>query len=237
MSTAATFGPASLVTVRVGKDSAATEFVVHESFLKRGEFFRRALNGAWNESTTRVINMPEDNPEDVGLYIQFIYTHKIPQEDGPDHVVDFKNDAWVQAVFWSLTKIYCLADQLQDTATRNSMVRRYCKLLNKSRRLPHADVVNYVYGSTPGRSPLRRILVDSWCEVPTEDFNRMSDELPREFLVQLTAKLIESRKHHGVEYPIGHPMNPIQNGFGLPPLSPRNEGGFPLIVECYLEEE
>jgi len=52
--------------------------MVHESFLtSRSEFFRRALNGNWQEAETRVIKLPDDDPEIVALYINFVYTGQL----------------------------------------------------------------------------------------------------------------------------------------------------------------
>lgn len=52
---------------------------VHESFIVRtSDFFATALEKVWVEGQTRVINLPEEDPVDLGNYLDWIYTRKLP---------------------------------------------------------------------------------------------------------------------------------------------------------------
>jgi len=67
------------MTVRVGNVPDRKDFVVHESFqTSRSEFFRRAMNGKWAESETRIVQLPDDKPHVFALYVNFIYTGQLP---------------------------------------------------------------------------------------------------------------------------------------------------------------
>ena len=66
-----------MTTLRVGPDTPeypAVVLYVHNKVLSKLPFFVAALNGNFLEATTRVINMPEDNPEIVAKLMQFLYT-------------------------------------------------------------------------------------------------------------------------------------------------------------------
>ncbi|KAF8429684.1 hypothetical protein EV426DRAFT_639464 [Tirmania nivea] len=65
-----------MTTLKVGPDTLehpAVELYVHNEVLKKLPFFIAALNGNFLEAATRVINMPEDNPEIVAKLMQFLY--------------------------------------------------------------------------------------------------------------------------------------------------------------------
>jgi hypothetical protein len=67
-----------MVTIQVGLESNDAKIVAHESFLTmRSEFFRRAMNGAWEEADTRVVKLPEDDPDIFALYINYVYTAQL----------------------------------------------------------------------------------------------------------------------------------------------------------------
>ncbi|KAI4697602.1 uncharacterized protein J4E84_000734 [Alternaria hordeiaustralica] len=94
------------------------DFIAHESSLtSRSEFFRRAMNGNWQEADTRVINFPDDEPDTFALYISYVYIgglsviSKTAQElrmlDKVEFRVRFVTDLWTAV---SITSIF---DQFQ----------------------------------------------------------------------------------------------------------------------------
>jgi hypothetical protein len=67
-----------MLTVRVGNEPDSKDFIIHESFLtSRSEFLRRALNGNWAESDTRIVKLSEDDPHIFALYLDYVFNGQL----------------------------------------------------------------------------------------------------------------------------------------------------------------
>ncbi|KAM3421105.1 hypothetical protein BST61_g1519 [Cercospora zeina] len=66
------------ITINVGIDDNVETFIIHEPLLReRGGFFEAALNKQWKEGRARKIDLPEDQPDTVAAYIEWLYTKRI----------------------------------------------------------------------------------------------------------------------------------------------------------------
>ncbi|KAJ4348541.1 uncharacterized protein N0V89_009918 [Didymosphaeria variabile] len=155
------FRESSIVRIRAGKVQHQETFVAHETILARSDFFRNAMNGNWLESDTRTIEMSEDDPYTVGLYLQFIYVKELPH-DSNEPLMD-----QLEQEYKDLAKVYVLANKLQDTTTKTCTVRRVFDLLqvNVDSEIwlaPDEEAVRTVYEGTYNNDPMRRLFVDVW---------------------------------------------------------------------------
>lgn len=74
------------VTLHVG--SREHVLLAHASFITRdSEFFRAALKKEWKEGQTRVIKLPEDQPQVVSHYLNYTYTKKLPVDMIPSDIL------------------------------------------------------------------------------------------------------------------------------------------------------
>lgn len=175
------------------------EFIVHEYYAYRSEFFRCAMNGNWAEASSRLVNMPEDDPEQFSLYVRFLYTGKIATDDtGLSTCRISPREALSR--YHQLAKIYTLAEQLQDTTTKNAAVRGFYTIYSSPSYPPPPKIVNIIYLSTPATSVIRRMLVDMWCanfwSGPTctqDEIDSYVERLPQEFLARLLGQLGKQR--------------------------------------------
>lgn len=171
-----------MITIRVGPENDFKDFVAHESFLKaRSEFFRRALSGAWEESRSRIVKLPEDEPDIVALYLNLVYTKKLTiirgseEDTGELELDEFKSEfaSKVHAEFYYMFAVYVLAEKLQDGTAKNEvMTAAFERLERKKLRngtlvqaLPSRSTVEMVYAGTPENSPARRLMVALWGNV------------------------------------------------------------------------
>ncbi|KAF2241958.1 hypothetical protein BU26DRAFT_387892, partial [Trematosphaeria pertusa] len=115
----------ALVTVRVGKEPESKDFVAHESILtSRSEFFRRALNGNWEEAHAHIVHLPEDEPDIFGIYLNYVYTgrlHTMSVDSEELATLDHnKFRTTVNEEYNNLFCLYILAEKLQDTPTKDA---------------------------------------------------------------------------------------------------------------------
>ena len=148
------------------------EFTAHETFLiSRSEFFRRAMNGNWQEADTRIISFPDDEPDTFALYLNHLYTGQLPIATETDEELkkltadDFSN--FVTKQYHSVLRVFVLGEKLQDLSTKNAMMEAALattKLTGRNGKwqVPTVQTVNMVYNGTPSSSLARCLLVDLW---------------------------------------------------------------------------
>ncbi|KAF2277552.1 uncharacterized protein EI97DRAFT_432415 [Westerdykella ornata] len=145
------------VTIHVGQGLERKEFIAHEPFIARSEFFRRALNGNWPEGIERIVEMPNDDPEHFRLYLSFVYTSKLPRDREPLPKDDAEWTSRYEADYMDLARIYALAEKLQDPVTKNAIVHRMFQL-SSCGAFPPGKAIQIFYESTPESSRIRGLL-------------------------------------------------------------------------------
>lgn len=99
------------VQICVGKGDAQKLFVAHKSILTRSAYFKKMLNGEWLEARTSIINMPEDDPTAIDLYLHLIYSEKLPESNKSS-----------EEQCQDISQVYVLAEKLQDRATKKRLL-------------------------------------------------------------------------------------------------------------------
>ncbi|KAF2122121.1 hypothetical protein BDV96DRAFT_461964, partial [Lophiotrema nucula] len=185
------FDRSSLVNVIVGAGEAQKEFVAYGPIISaRSEFFRRALNGKWEEAETRVVKLPEDDPETFRLWLNFVYTNNLATngEDGKAYEEMSIEEAMAVrgAEYIRLSKLYVLAEKLQDCAVKNAVLTAIWDLSEEGRTcgsdgkwvIPWTQEIGILYEGTPQNDSIRRLVVDLWSAVSTESMIKYYENLP-----------------------------------------------------------
>lgn len=178
----------------MGSDPPTT-FTVHEHLIcSSSEFFKSAMNGNWETSTNRSVNLGEEDPELFDLYLHWLYSQTLlAQNDSPGHAGN--------AEYLQLAKAYVLGDMIQDAKFKDAVLDA---MLFKSRSLasdgkywyPVGPVIRYIYDRTLESSKARRLLVDmytyhgqgNWLTTWASE-----DDLPKQFLFDLAAAMLDIR--------------------------------------------
>ena len=99
----------SSVPVLVTVGEAKQHFYVHEPLLRASsQFFDAALNKQWQEGQTRVVDLPESDPETFKIYANWLYSGTLLVDDELA-VPAAEKDIWDLMV-----KAYILGDRLCD---------------------------------------------------------------------------------------------------------------------------
>ncbi len=194
------------MTIRVGEAPDQEDFVVHEPILSsRAEYFQRAMNGHWMESNTRVISLSDVEPEIFSVYLNSVYTGKIPSMT--------MRKAEVEALPWEefrdvvgseydiMFQVYVLAERLNDPLTKNNIIHAVFDLadLHTSEgdwRVPPPSSIRFVYDGTPEKSPARRLMVDMWSRIDSASIALYVEVLPKPFLGDLAIRLAQSQNRN-----------------------------------------
>jgi len=179
------------VKIRVGQQPLQKTFVVHEDIISRSEYFRRAMNGNWAESDNRIVSLLEDDPHTFSIYLHMVHTNRFPE---PTTFRDISTKGlfarFIKSDLVQLAKVYVLAEKLQDTATKNAIVREIMAKSavqgpDGSKYCPDPIAINIIYNGTPKGNPCRRLVVHMWTDELPKTFTRDVESLPREFLGEL----------------------------------------------------
>jgi hypothetical protein len=112
----------------VGEAPDTKDFIAHESFLtSRSEFFRRAINGNWKASETRIVNLPDDKAHIFAHYIEFVYTGQLPITSKTiaelEDLTSKEFADYITEQYAAVFDVFVLGEKLQDLSTKNSMMQ------------------------------------------------------------------------------------------------------------------
>lgn len=145
------------VTVFVGPERK--KFILNKELLcDRVPFFRGAFKTGFKESTTKKIDLPEDNADSFGLMVDWVYTDEVKCISCNDKICNiFQGDIKHDLVFFDL---WILADKYQCVKLAEKALDRcsFSISLRNSRFSP--EVLIYAFDKTTDASPLREMLYD-----------------------------------------------------------------------------
>lgn len=175
------------MTIIVGEEERT--FTAHEPVLLASSvYIQRAMSGRWNESITNTIRLPEIEPDIFAIYLYWRYFGVLPVQNTDPEAEDLE-----------LAKSYVLGDRIMDTSFQNKVIEAFVEkrdelVLFKSRRCFSSVAVKYIYENTLESAKVRKLLVDLYvltCESSWLLSCRHKDHLPHEFLVELSARLMD----------------------------------------------
>lgn len=164
-----------IVKITVGTGKFSQTFSIHEPILtKRSEFFAKAMCKDWEEAEEKTVKLAEDEPETLALYMQLVYTGKIPAfNKASDRVTYDVDDGQPSCAepelgceeYESLVLLYVLAEKLQDIKTKNLAVDAIAsQASHQSENMQNTEkepclhgttAICMMYGNTPDHCPGR----------------------------------------------------------------------------------
>jgi hypothetical protein len=146
-----------MIILLVGPDEH--ELVAHEDYLVRhSAFFQAALKQEWAEGQTHTIKLPEEKPDLVAFYLDWLYGKGLPTDST-------KRDSRNGKVYDVLADLYALGERLQDDKIRNIIIDEVVRFSNlfgreTGRNYPLDYAIITIYETTTAGSPARRLLVE-----------------------------------------------------------------------------
>ncbi|KAK4891463.1 hypothetical protein LTR27_009958 [Elasticomyces elasticus] len=150
-------------TVKLLVGSMFQPFTVHEELIRsRAAFFDAALNKCWAEGRSGQVLMPEDNPDIIKLYVQYLYGGKIYLECTTANAKLKRSDNLPEYIV--LAEAYAFGEQIQDSTFKDSVVNailaRASELIDGEYWYPITSAVDTIYKGTTTGSLGRQLMVD-----------------------------------------------------------------------------
>jgi hypothetical protein len=146
----------NMITLLVGEQEQ--EMQAYGCYLSlSSEFFQAALKKEWVEGQKRIVKLPEEKPETMTFYLDFLYGKGLPTNST-------KDDSCEGQVYYVLTELFAPGERLLDSSIRNACIKeivRFTTIVSPDDRyFPGNLAVNNIYNSTTARSPAQRLMVD-----------------------------------------------------------------------------
>ncbi|KAF2660666.1 hypothetical protein K491DRAFT_726317 [Lophiostoma macrostomum CBS 122681] len=191
----------SFVVVVVGNDEKQTSFTVHESLLSTRTHLKVSDDGANNNKPdeNREIALPTEDPDAFALYLQLLYTHRIPSKLSFKDYIDYIAKEYV-----SLAKLYILSQNLGDVKAKNAAVEamlecwKEASIMPLSNHLPPGEAIHIIYNGTGKGCKARQLMVDLYAFAIGSHGHLLKDQdrYPEEFFYDLAVGALDHRHAH-----------------------------------------
>ena len=126
-------------------------FNIHEALIRsRSDFFDAALSKRWKEGRENYMELPEDSPEIVQCYFQFLYTGQVFIKWTRDCSKMSANENLPE--YLTLAHLYVLGEKVHDIAFKNAVMDAFVLRMTEpvGPRLwsPVTDVADVIYEGT-----------------------------------------------------------------------------------------
>jgi hypothetical protein len=179
------YGKDEIITLLVGAEETEM-FAISSCLSFYSDFFRIALKKEWAEGQTRRVKLPEEEPEIIAQYLDFLLGKGLPTDST-------RADPQEGEVYIALTTLFALGERVLDSTLRNAIMReiiRFTTILssNGSYIYPGGKSINNIYNCTTSASPARRLMVDLYMHAGNTTW--VVDDLHPAFLKDLAEALM-----------------------------------------------
>jgi hypothetical protein len=197
-----------MVTVEVGPKRQ--KYHVHKALVTRhSDFFEKALTGPWKEADERVVRLPNIHPCGFNIFVGWMYTGTIPENDVNDWLAAGdcqaipgpRNERTDLLILQTLV----VADQLVAPVFQQVVNNGFADWMAPCDywRFHYKNII-FAYANLPESCPVLRLIVDAHCvgwglENELADETDLQDELPPKFLFDVMRRMAEFRDSYGFE--------------------------------------
>lgn len=190
------------VTIVINEEEPdlAASFHVPEGLLtEKSEFFQAACRNEWKEASSRVVKLPDVEPEIFSLYLFWVHRGKLAVRNGR-HPRNEESVDDACAVQLSLVKLWILADRLGDIELRNAVID---EMVNTARHeyvcaptLFSPEITVLIWSATTARRSLHTLLIDLYLSrAYAGDVQDLIDKYHPEFLKELLVAALFNADH------------------------------------------
>ena len=160
----------------------------------------------WRETQTRIVNLPEDDPDLFKIFALFIYTGKI-FSPRPNDIEVYPDNSRRDLEWARLAHAWVLGDKVQAMAFKDAITDAICAKIALDRKWP-ITLHQIIYpGTTAAAEGIRRLCVniarENWTPLTLK--MTLRDEAWSEFFEDLAVVLMEVVNGRGEKAVAGRP--------------------------------
>lgn len=177
-------------------------FAVPEYILtEKSEFFKAACRNGWKEATTRIIRIPDVDPDAFYAYVHCIYRGESAIRSWSN--ISFLTTAGAEPTLTDLVQLWLVSDRLSNNWLRNRTIDTLVtiaktfvakNIINGWTMAFTPDMICHIWAATTCGRALRRFIVDVYeSQVRVEELDRVRDKCHPEFLADLLITTMQRR--------------------------------------------
>lgn len=172
------------------------EFYIHEDLIcASSDFFKAAMRNECQESLSRSVDLPEEDPEIFEVYRQWLYSGRIctiENDSEPCNVVRESRN---------LSHAYVLGEKLQDATFKDTILDSIIEHSDDGRKWS-INMIKIIWEGTPPASLTRKYLIDRFIYYGNEELlSRFRHRLPEDFFYEIAVALLKCRARPGGKAP------------------------------------
>jgi hypothetical protein len=210
-------GPVQNVVIEVGPNH--TQYHLPKTLLTHySEYFDKALNGLWKQSSGEPIKLDDVSPTVFNLFVNWLYSQKNPYLFAWNSASEWDMDGVEALKYNECAMLEIMLYAFADRSLVPTLYTGLNRLLTAGKYgAPSLDVITYAFNHLPDTEPVLQFIVDVYCSrdafsykfEPEDKVRGWEEKLPCEFLLRvamrtrvvsepgLEAPVIESCDYHG----------------------------------------
>ena len=192
-----------MITIDVGAEHAKYS-VYAELISYYSGYFKGTLNGPWKEAEDRVIELPDIEPRVFDVFIDWLYTQKLPKRSRewvtPTAEIEAGSHNHSRVVERLMMEVYVFADRFLVPQLKAALFRFFANFCNNDGIPPYYEAIIYAFDNLPSTSPMLNLLVKLHCAYWTESSDtsdngelELRHELPHDFFLRGMAQFAKGR--------------------------------------------
>jgi hypothetical protein len=171
----------------------------HQGVLcQSSDYFKNAMKPEWvqGRKDPHTIDLSEDSPEDVILYVKWLYTGKIDVQITKGKYSEERVKE-AESLYAVLVEAYIFGEKVLDTTFNKVILGKLIEVQTEYRRTPGPDVFCTLYSGTPAGCLAQRLLtqfVAHCCHFHGQsEWDTYFEGYPRELLVDVIKAMVQLR--------------------------------------------
>jgi hypothetical protein len=192
-----------MITIDVGAEHAKYS-VYAELISYYSGYFKGTLNGPWKEAEDRVIELPDIEPRVFDIFIDWLYTQKLPKRSRewvtPTAEIEAGSHNHSRVVERLMMEVYVFADRFLVPQLKVALFRFFANFCNNDAIPPYYEAIIYAFDNLPSTSPMLTLLVKLHCAYWTDSSDttdngelELRHELPQDFFLRGMAQFAKGR--------------------------------------------
>ncbi len=191
------------IIIEVGPEKV--KYHVHRDFFVHySGYFRKALQGPWEEAQRGTISITDVEPHVFNMFVEWLYTQKLPEDDNDWFYKANSSEIPYGDAGVIRLELYIFADRFLVPSLRSVLSQSIVASFEYGWDMDNAvDEIAVAFDNLPPTDPLLDFFVDfyfvSW-SVETEDGKyekSILSQLPHEFLLRYLMRFGRLRQEHG----------------------------------------
>lgn len=152
-----------------------------------------------------MITLPDDDPDIVKVYIQWLYFGKIPLlliHEDIDEMTDEEMSEASSSLFSTLATAYVFGEKYHDMVFKGAVLAHMINISQLYEWTPGPETVKITYTGTKAGSPMRRLLADYAAHSVTvaSSYSTELESYPRDALLDILRTIFEAGRESAEEH-------------------------------------